>query len=62
MGPKIRQNNFVKELPGKEQDILDLKQNKKKKGKKWDPSPNSTLDKEPGESDLNLSNFTHDFC
>lgn len=34
MGPKIRQNNFVKELPGKEQDILDLKQNKKKKKEK----------------------------
>lgn len=31
MGPKIRQNNFVKELPGKEQDILDLKQKKKEK-------------------------------
>lgn len=34
MGPKIRQNNSVKELPGKEQDILDLKQRKKRKRKK----------------------------
>lgn len=34
MGPKIRQNNFVKKkLPGKEQDILDLKQKKKERKK-----------------------------